>query len=88
MHDIIEHYGKVIIALAGVLAALLLTAAVVTTISTKTKFSFGKAAVGGAIGSLFNPLGTAVGIATGINGKHGKTKFICQKCGKVFERKV
>ena len=44
--------------------------------------------VGGAIGSLFNPLGTAVGIATGINGKHGKTKFICQKCGKVFERKV
>ena len=34
MHDIIEHYGKVIIALAGVLAALLLTAAVVTTIST------------------------------------------------------
>lgn len=37
MHDIIEHYGKVIIALAGVLAALLLTAAVVTTISTKTK---------------------------------------------------
>ena len=36
MHDIIEHYGKVIIALAGVLAALLL-AAVVTTISNKTK---------------------------------------------------
>ena len=34
MHDIIEHYGKVIIALAGV---LLLTAAVVTTISNKTK---------------------------------------------------
>ncbi len=37
MHDIIEHYGKVIIALAGVLAALLLTAVVVTTISNKTK---------------------------------------------------
>ena len=30
MHDIIEHYGKVVVALAGVLAALLLTAAVVT----------------------------------------------------------
>ena len=29
MHDIIEHYGKVVVALAGVLAALLLTAAVV-----------------------------------------------------------
>ena len=25
MHDIIEHYGKVVIALAGVLAAVLLT---------------------------------------------------------------
>lgn len=37
MHDIIEHYGKVIIALAGVLAATLLTAAVVTIVSTKTK---------------------------------------------------
>lgn len=37
MHDIIEHYGKVIIALAGVLAATLLTAAVVTIVSSKTK---------------------------------------------------
>ena len=35
MHDIIEHYGKVVIALAGVLAAVLLTAAVVTDISYK-----------------------------------------------------
>lgn len=60
----------------------------VVPVSTKTKFSFGKAAVGGAIGSLFNPLGTVIGAATGINGKHGKTKFVCQKCGKVFEAKV
>ena len=37
MHDIIEHYGKVFIALAGVLAAVLLTAAVVTIVSSKTK---------------------------------------------------
>ena len=37
MHDIIEHYGKVIVALAGVLAAVLLTAAVVGIINTKTK---------------------------------------------------
>ena len=37
MHDIIEHYGKVVIALAGVLAAVLLTAAVVTIVSSKTK---------------------------------------------------
>ncbi len=60
----------------------------VVPVSTKTKFSFSKATFGGAIGSLFNPLGTAVGIATGINGKHGKTKFVCQKCGKVFEQKI
>lgn len=32
MHDIIEHYGKVVVALA----ALLLTAAVVTIVSGKT----------------------------------------------------
>ncbi|MDO5381760.1 MAG: hypothetical protein Q4F06_03445 [Eubacteriales bacterium] len=36
MHDIIEHYGKVVVALAGVLAALLLTAAVVSIINGKT----------------------------------------------------
>ncbi len=37
MHDIIEHYGKVVIALAGVLAAVLLTAAVVVIVTDKTK---------------------------------------------------
>lgn len=37
MHDIIEHYGKVVIALAGVFAAVLLTAAVVTIVSDRTK---------------------------------------------------
>ena len=36
MHDIIEHYGKVIVALAGVLAAVLLTVAVVKIVKTKT----------------------------------------------------
>lgn len=36
MHDIIEHYGKVIVALAGVLAAVLLTVAVVKIVNTKT----------------------------------------------------
>lgn len=60
----------------------------VVPVSTKTKFSFGEAAVGGAIGSLFNPLGAVIGAATGINGNHGKTKFVCRKCGKVFEAKV
>ena len=36
MHDIIEHYGKVIVARAGVLAAVLLTVAVVKIVNTKT----------------------------------------------------
>ena len=36
MHDIIEHYGKVIVALAGVLAAVMLTVAVVKIVNTKT----------------------------------------------------
>ena len=36
MHDIIEHHGKVIVALAGVLAAVLLTVAVVKIVNTKT----------------------------------------------------
>ena len=36
MHDIIEHYGKVIVALAGVLAAVLLTVAVVKIVNPKT----------------------------------------------------
>ena len=36
MHDIIEHYGKVIVALAGVLAAVLMTVAVVKIVNTKT----------------------------------------------------
>ena len=57
-------------------------------IDTKKKFSFGKAVVGGCIGSLINPIGTAVGMANGIHGKNGKTKFVCQNCGKVFEVKL
>ena len=34
MNDIIEHYGKVVVALAGVLAAVLLTVAVVGIVNT------------------------------------------------------
>jgi hypothetical protein len=36
MHDIIEHYGKVIVALAGALAAVLLTVSVVGVVKQKT----------------------------------------------------
>ena len=36
MSDIIEHYGKVVVALAGVLAAVLLTVVVDGTVNEKT----------------------------------------------------
>lgn len=58
-------------------------------IDTKKKFSVGKALVGNTVGGLlFGPVGAIVGAGTGINGKNGKTTFVCQKCGKVFERKI
>nr|DAP73892.1 MAG TPA: optinuerin [Caudoviricetes sp.] len=58
-------------------------------VDTKKKFSFGKAVVGKAVGGvLWGPTGAVIGAATGINGKNGKTKFVCQKCGKVFEKKI
>ena len=42
MNDIIEHYGKVVVALAGVLAAVLLTVAVVGIVNTKTTTAYEK----------------------------------------------
>ena len=57
-------------------------------VDTKKKFSFTKALVGNTVGRLFGPAGALVGTAAGIKGKNGKTKFICQDCGKVFEVKL
>lgn len=58
-------------------------------VDTKKKFSVGKAVVGNTVGMLVaGPVGAVVGAATGIKGKNGKTKFICQDCGKVFEKKI
>ncbi len=58
-------------------------------VDTKKKFSFSKAAVGGAVGgALLGAPGAMVGSMTGVNGKNGKTTFVCSKCGKVFEKKV
>ena len=58
-------------------------------IDTEKKFSFGKAIVGNTVGlALGDPVGGIAGAATGIKGKNGKTKFVCSKCGKVFEKKV
>lgn len=56
---------------------------------TKKKFSFGKAIVGNAVGGLLGgTIAAVVGTAAGIKGKNGKTKFVCSKCGKVFEKKI
>lgn len=57
-------------------------------VDTKKKFSFGKALVGNTVGGLFGPVGAVVGTATGIKGKNGKTKFVCSKCGNVWEKKI
>ena len=61
----------------------------VVPVDTKRKFSMTKALVGNTVGFLaFGPVGGIVGGATGLGGKRGKTKFICQDCGKVFEKKI
>lgn len=58
-------------------------------IDTKKKFSFGKSLVGNTVGGLaFGQLGAVVGAATGIHGKNGKTKLVCNHCGKVWEQKI
>ena len=61
----------------------------VVPVDTKKKFSFSKAIVGNTVGfALGGPAGGIIGGATGIKGKNGKTKFVCQNCGKVFEVKL
>lgn len=58
-------------------------------IDTDKKFSMGKAVVGNTVGGLLGgPVGAIVGAGTGIKGKNGKTKFYCQNCGNVFEKKI
>lgn len=57
-------------------------------IDTKKKFSFGKAIVGNTKGlALGRLIGAIVGAETGINGRNGKTKFVCSKCGRYTERR-
>lgn len=59
-------------------------------VDTKKKFSFGKSITGSALGLLVGgPVGGAIGgTMNGIKGKNGKTKFVCSKCGNVFEKKI
>jgi len=58
-------------------------------VDTKKKFSLGKALVGNTVGGLaLGPAGAIAGTFQGVNGKNGKTKFICLHCGKVWEQKI
>ena len=57
-------------------------------VSDGKKYSAGKGIVGGAIGaSLLGPVGLIAGAASGFN-RHKKVKFMCTKCGTVFEEKI
>lgn len=59
-----------------------------TPITESKRYKAGKGAVGGVIGALaLGPIGAAAGVAAGFNGKR-KVKFMCNKCGKIFEVKV
>ena len=58
-------------------------------VGTKKKFSYGKALVGNAVGGLLlGPAGALAGTFSGVRGKDGKTKFVCSKCGKIWEQKI
>lgn len=58
-------------------------------IENKKKFSVSKSLIGNTVGGIIGgPVGAIVGAFAGVNGKDGKTKFVCQKCGKVFEKKI
>lgn len=46
------------------------------------KVSVGRAVVGGAVGSMVNPVGTAVGAGVGaMTGKRNRTEMVCRTCG-------
>ena len=59
-----------------------------TPITESKKYKTGKGIVGGAVGAVaLGPIGLLAGTASGFNGRK-KVKFMCNKCGKVFEVKV
>ena len=51
------------------------------------KYSVVKGAIGSAAGFYLNPVLTIPSALLGLNGKK-KVKFMCTKCGKVFEVKL
>ena len=70
MHDIIEHYGKVIVALAGVLAAVLLTVAVVKIVNTKTTTAVDNISYEQQIQDAIGATTAGIGKRTGIKRIH------------------
>lgn len=59
-----------------------------TPLTESKRYKTGKGIAGGLIGgSLLGPVGAVAGLASGMNGKK-KVKFVCNKCGKIFEVKV
>ena len=59
-----------------------------TPLTEGKRYKAGKGAVGGVIGAFaLGPVGALAGAATGFNGRK-KVKFMCNKCGKVFEVKL
>lgn len=55
---------------------------------TQKKISVKKAVIGGAVGSMINPIGGVVGAMSGLGAKTGKTKLICNTCGHVWEKQL
>ena len=54
-------------------------------VRTNKTYSSGRGIIGGAVGGLvFGPIGAAAGLASGLNGKR-KVKFVCNKCGHIFD---
>ena len=59
-----------------------------TPITEKNRYKTGKGIVGGAVGAFaLGPVGLLAGAASGFSGKK-KVKFMCNKCGTIFEVKI
>lgn len=58
-------------------------------VGTDKKFSLGKAIVGNTVGAAFGNVPLAIaGTMTGVGGKKGRTKFVCNNCGNVWEKQL
>ena len=59
-----------------------------TPLTEKNKYKAGKGIAAGAVGAAaLGPVGLLAGAASGVSGKK-KIKFMCNKCGQIFEMKI